>query len=180
MQAEQWTLLAINVIGGSAVIGSYIQGFRSHKGRTEAAWGGVPARIKPLYTVSMLLAALGYLAFTHFILFRIKPNEIEIARTLGYEAFFGIYAAILIFSALWMPFTFSMIERPRRGTWVIIRAALGIVGMGALVLLAFLCLLEPRSPAVSYWGAIAGCWFFSLQTALLDAIVWPAYFDRKG
>jgi len=179
MQAEQLTLLTINVIGGSAVIGSYVHGLSAHRGRSDAAWGGVPARVKPLYTVSMLLAALGYLAFTHFILFRIKPDEIEIAGTLGYEVFLGLYAAILIASALWVPFTFIMIERPRRVTWAAIRTVLGIVGLAALTLLAFLCLLEPRTPAPSYWGSIAGAWFFSFQTALLDAIVWPAYFHRR-
>lgn len=180
MQTEQWTLLAINVIGGSAVIGSYIQGLRSHKGQADAAWGGVPARIRPLYTLSMLLAAPGYLAFTQFLLFQIEPDEIEIARTMGYEVFFGLYAAILIASALWMPFTFSMIERPRRRTWIIIRTVLGIVGIAALTLLAFLCLMEPREPAAFYWGAIAGAWFFCLQTAILDAVIWTAYFDRKA
>lgn len=177
METEQWILAVINIAGGVAVLGSYAHGILKHPATRGQAWGAVPARIKPLYMISMLFAAAGYLAFAYFALFKMDPDEVE---TMGGTAFPVFYAAcliILITSALWMPFTFAMLERPDKVKWYVIRVVLAIVGLASLLLLASLITLEPREPAISYWAATVGIGFFCVQTALLDALVWPAYFS---
>jgi len=50
------------------------------------------------------------------------------------------------------------------------------VGLASLSLLAALLTIDPKEPAMAYWAAVAGSAAFSLQTAVLDAIVWNVYF----
>lgn len=179
LQRQNILLLAINIIGGCAVIGSYIHGFMSNPDKTAYLWGNVPKSIIPLYTVSMLTAALGYIAFTGFLLFFVPAGEAVIAGRFSYRAFHWLYAAILIFSALWMPLTFAMIAHPSAGLWVMVRLVLAVVGIGSIGLLAALLALTPDTPAWAYRAAVAGCALFCLQTSLLDALVWTAYFPFR-
>ena len=74
MAAQQVILLVINIIGGAAVIGSYIYGLNASTGGANVLWGGVPENIRPLYGASMVLSALGYFALLYFIFFRLVPG----------------------------------------------------------------------------------------------------------
>ena len=112
MAMQTIILLVINIIGGIAVIGSYIQGLMIHTNGGGILWGGVPQSIRPIYGVSMLLAALGYFAFLYYILFRLEPGEVQIAGRFGYYLFYIIFLGILVPSALWMPLTFSAAANP--------------------------------------------------------------------
>ena len=67
MSTQQIILLVINIIGGAAVIGSYVYGLNANAGGANVLWGGVPNNIRPIYTVSMILSALGYFAFMFFM-----------------------------------------------------------------------------------------------------------------
>ena len=53
METQQIILLIINIIGGIAVIGSYIFGIKAQPGGANALWGGVPPNIRPVYGVSV-------------------------------------------------------------------------------------------------------------------------------
>jgi hypothetical protein len=86
---------------------------------------------------------------------------------------------ILLPSALWMPLTFAMLESPSEGLWWTIRLTLAAVGICSLGLLAGLVAVRPRSPSLAHKLAIAGSLAFCLQTAILDALVWPAYFPAS-
>ena len=87
MHAEQQVLFWIMIVGGALVIASYIQGILTHPTTRGKAWGGVPAILKPFYIVSMLLAAIGYFAFTYFILFELNPPAVLIANHFGFIIF---------------------------------------------------------------------------------------------
>lgn len=176
MHTQKILMLIINVIGGIAVLGSYAYGMQTHPGSGNALWGGISERIRPLYAVGMLLAALGYFAFTYYLLFRLDPDSVVIAGRCKYSLFNYIYLGILIPSALWMPFTFKMIENPATATWVIIRVILAIVALASLALIWAIAAAAPRGPATAYWLALLGSSLFFLHTAVLDAILWPAYF----
>lgn len=180
MEAEQIILGVINVIGGILVIGSYLLSGRSHKGRVGEAWGNVPTSIKPMYIVSMLTAAAGYFAFSYFIIFRLDPAEVAIANDFSYSLFILAYALILFPSAMWMPLTFNMLEKPSSLLWWAIRITLFTVGIGSLGLLILLLILNHDEPMWLLWLAVAGSGFFCIQTAFLDALVWPIYFPVKN
>jgi hypothetical protein len=170
------SLLWLNLLGGAAVLGSYAHGFASNPLTRGALWGGVPEALRPLYTANMWLAAAGYFAFGFFVFFRLDPTRTRVAGGLGFGAFYYLYALILLPSALWLPLTLEMLEAPSAGLWLAIRAVLVLVGLGSLGLLVAVASAGPHQAPRARRLAIAGCALFSLQTAVLDALVWPAFF----
>jgi hypothetical protein len=176
MHSDQIALGIINAVGGILVIGSYVHGILNNPENRDQAWGGVPDKLRPLYTACMPLAAAGYFAFSYFILFRLDPSEARIADAIGFDFFYPVYVLILFPSALWMPLTFAMLDRPSRARWWAIRSTLTIVGLASIALLVGLLLLSTETSGYAYWLAVAGAAVFSVQTAMLDAVVWPRYF----
>jgi hypothetical protein len=168
-------LMTINAVGGVAVLGSYVEGFLTHPASSSALWGKVPAILLPFYTASMLAAAAGYLAFTFFILVTLDPEETGAGRV-PYRAFLWLYAAILVPSALWMPLTFAMLAGPSLLLWATIRIALAIAGLASLGLFVAVLAVKPARHRWARGFAIAGAILFFIQTGVLDAVVWPAFF----
>ena len=176
MNAKKWLMIFINLLGGGGAIGSYIWGFLTHPNAGQALWGGVPDSIRPFYTAGMFLAATGYFAFTYFILFRLNSSETRVFSRFGFGAFNVLYAAILISSALWMPLTSFALEGSSLGLLWAVRIVLAAVGVASLGLLFALLKVEPRLPRWAHRLAVVGSMGFCLQTAILDAIVWVAFF----
>ena len=176
MVAQQIILLVINIIGGIAVIGSYIFGLSAQSGGASVLWGGVPANIRPVYGISMIISALGYFAFIYFILFRLVPDEVLVANRFGFSLFYIIFLLMLVPSALWMPLTNVYVGNPGTGIWVGIRIVLALVGLASIALVWALLSLETKETGVAYWLAVAGSGYFAFHTAILDAIIWAALF----
>jgi hypothetical protein len=176
MATQQIILLVINVIGGAAVIGSYIFGLNAQAGGANVLWGGVPANIRPVYTVSMVLSALGYFAFLYYILFRLTPSEVSIAGIFGFSLFYAIFLVILIPSAFWMPLTNLYVGNPSTAILVGIRTVLVLVGLASIALVWALLSLQGKVPGISYWLAVGGSAYFAFHTAILDAVVWSVLF----
>ncbi len=170
------SLLWLNVLGGIAVLGSYVHGLASNPLTRGAVWGDVPEALRPFYTINMFLAAAGYFAFSSFIFRRLDPARTRIAGGFGFGAFHVLYAMILIPSALWLPLTFAMLEAPSPWLWLAIRVTLALVALGSLGLMAAIASAQPHSAPGRRRIALIGALFFCLQTALLDALIWPAYF----
>jgi hypothetical protein len=169
----------LNLLGGAAVLASYAHGLATHPGRGGAVWGGVPEGLRPLYTVSMLLAAAGYFPMTLFALRR-AADSLRVWGRPALGVFGWLYALVLIPSALWMPLTFRMLEAPSPWLWALVRLDLLAVGAGALGILAALVSLRPRERRGAWRLAVAGSLCFCFQTAVLDAVVWPAFFPGPG
>jgi hypothetical protein len=170
--------IALNVVGGMAVLGSYVWGVTA-PGVGAALWGGVPDALRPLYTTNMFLAAGGYFFFTPVVLRRLARSRgsdegDRFARRMGIA-----YALILVASALWVPLTAWMLRAPGVVAWIAVRADLGLVAFGALALyeLVFRSMDGPRWERVA---ALVGLLPFSLQTVVLDALVWPHYFGASA
>jgi len=123
----------------------------------------------------MFLAAAGYFFFTPYILFRLDPETTRVAGRFGYGIFHLFYALVLFPSALWLPLTAHMAEQPSLTAWACVRIDLALVALGALGLLASLISLGASAPK-GLRLAIAGLVPFCLQTVVLDALVWPAFF----
>ena len=176
MSQSRWKLLIINLVGGVSVLGSYAYGLLSNPDIRGQIWGGVPDSWQPLYTVSMFLAAAGYFAFTYFVFFRVDPERAQLGSARGLGRFNLLYTLILLPSALWLPLTFEMVKAPSAGLWWSICLVLWVVGIASLALLV--AILKVQSPGADRvrWIGVVGCVLFSVQTALLDALVWPAYF----
>ena len=176
MRTEQIILLVINIIGGAAVLGSYVIGLRGQSGGANVLWGGVPENIRPVYFISMILSAIGFFFFLYYIFFRIDPAQVSIAGISGFTAFYIIFILILVPSAFWMPLTNMYVSNPGTGLWISIRAVLAIVGLASIALLLALLTMQGKVPGVSHWLAVAGSAYFAFHTAILDAIIWAALF----
>jgi len=176
MTAQQITLAIIVVIGGIAVIGSYVFGFIAQPGKGNALWGGVPPWLRPIYTISMGISVVGFFAFVTFILFQINPDQVQIANRFDFSLFYIIFLGILIPSALWMPLTQMMTRHPTKALWLGIRLVLVLVGLSSCTLVWALLSLQTREPSLHYWLAVFGSAYFSFHTAVLDMILWPIMF----
>ena len=138
-------------------------------------WGDVPESIQPLYNVNMVLAALGYFAFTPWFLRASgRPEARFFAGRCGFPAVNALYAAALFPSALWLPLTYAWADAPSAALWWAIRLDLAVVGLASLGLLAALIGDRPRGGGAFHTAAVLGLLCFCLQTAVLDAVVWPA------
>jgi hypothetical protein len=126
----------------------------------------------------MLLAAAGYFPFTWLFVVRTRPDEFRATTGFRYALLFALYALVLIPSALWLPLTAKMLLAPDPQLWCWIRVVLALVGIGStgilLISFRFAC---TRGGAAS-WAAAIGSLPFFVQTAILDAIVWPIYYPH--
>ena len=181
MQRSKLAMGVINVLGGIAVLGSYVFEISRHPGQGDALWGNIPEWVRPYYTSWMPVAAVGYLTFTYFWFFKADPERTRIAGRYGLSLVNWIYLLILIPSALWMPLTFGYLAAPSRLGWIAIRLDLFAVALGALAMIAALARVEPAEPRKAHRAARIGAIGFALQCAVLDPLIWPAFFpDLHG
>ena len=172
MNANQKLFLAINIIGGILVIGSYYFGLRGGKG-VDVLWGGVPENIKPIYTISMLICAVGYFIFFSYIISNLGGETFKSTYWLGEKLFLILFALILVASALWMPLVNVMVGNPSTLVWVGIRIVLAVVALASLGVVVALITISPRPTGAFYYSALIGMIWFTIHTGILDAIVWP-------
>jgi len=175
MDAQRRSLILLIVIGGSTVLGSYVLAFAFEPAIRSGLWGGVPESLRSFYTVNMLLAATGFFPATWLLGFKTPLEDFRARTGLAWEALIGAYAAILMPSALWLPLTALHLQQPSPWLWVTIRFVLFAVGAGATTL-GYMLIRRARHGPVLAWGAVVAYFFFWLQTAVLDALVWPWFY----
>jgi hypothetical protein len=142
MHPQRRLFLILNLVGGPLVLGSYAHGIATHPDPGAALWGSVPAAIQPLYNVSMLTAAVGYLAFAHYLFFQVDPATARLGAR-GFGGFNALLATILGPSALWIGLTFAYLARPSPLGWATLRGVLALVGLGAVGMIVALVRLQP-------------------------------------
>jgi hypothetical protein len=167
--------IAMVVVGGSAVLGSYVWGV-SAPGVGAALWGGVPEALRPLYTVNMLLAAAGFFPFSVYVLRLLSQKRGPQGTADGMRWRLHLWYALILFpSALWLPLTAWMINAPGPFVWALVRLDLALVALGALGVFAEIA-RGPRLGQAGWIAALVGLLPFCLQTVVLDALVWPHFF----
>jgi hypothetical protein len=160
------------------VLGSYAHGLLTHPQTRYRLWGDMPGPLQDVYGVTMWLATAGYLVFMHFVLFRVDPAEARVGQQFGFGVINACCAAVVVASALWMPLTFVYLATPSTALWVLIRADLIVVGIGAVGLIVALVNLSPRPTGWAGVVTTVALLLFALQTTFLDPFVWPAFFPR--
>ena len=176
MPRPNLALALLNVFGGVAVLGSYVAAFTGSPDFQSGLWGGVPESLRSLYTVNMLLAAAGYFPLTWLFVVRTRPDAFHATTGFRYALLFVLYAFVLIASALWLPLTARMLLEPDAQLWFWIRVVLALVGVGSTGILLLSFRFALRRGGAANWAAAIGAIPFFTQTALLDALIWPAYF----
>lgn len=177
MESEQRrALLLLIAMGGSTVLASYVLAFVLEPEIRTGLWGGIPeGGMRDFYTVNMFIAAASFFPMTYALGFATPASELKARTGIGFIGMLGAYAAILMASALWLPLTALYLGKPIGILWWLIRIDLLIVGAGASVLFYMLIRRALGGPAL-IWLAAVLFFFFWLQTAVLDALVWPYYF----
>jgi len=175
MHSKKKAWLAINAIGGVAVLGSYAHGLVTHPETRGQLWGSMPPELQAVYNVTMWLAAAGYVFFSYVFLVQTDADEVRFGR-FGFGLINGLYALIMVASALWLPLTFAWLEAPTDALWLAIRVDLFGVAAGSIGLMIALFTMRPRAEGRTGVLALLGLLFFSLQTAFLDPVVWPRFF----
>jgi hypothetical protein len=179
MNGNQLAFVALNVIGGSAVLSSYAWGLNALAPSPDRLWGNLPDSFRWLYTTWMFVAAAGYFPATWVALNALGSTESRIGERPNCQLFFLLYGLILLPSAAWLPLTISMIESPARSTWILTRVDLALVAVGSTGLIIALRALRGLSPAPSpslHRAAVIGAVALWFQTAILDALIWPEFF----
>jgi len=179
MDEQKIWFLVINALGGFAVMAGYVASLVTHPNTEQLLWGRFTPSLKWAYMVSMPLAAAGYLLVLYFILFQLDAGSVRIWGYDGFLVFDIIFMAILVFSAFWMPLTYKLIETQQRGWWIYIRLVLFIVALASLALLCALLMINQKEPDWSYRLAVCGAAIFFIQTGVMDAFIWPAFFPYK-
>ena len=144
MHPQKKTWLAINAIGGVAVLGSYVHGLATHPDTRNELWGSIPPELQAVYGVTMWLAAGGYFLFSYYFLARTDAREVRFGG-LGFGLINALYALIMVTSALWMPLTFAYLEGRSPTLWLAVRLDLFGVALGSIGLILALFTMRPRS-----------------------------------
>ena len=173
--AARKNLFRLNIVGGTAVLLSYVLGALDAP-ETGSIWGGIPESIRPIYTANMFVAATGYFLFSNYVYRRMDPASTRLFGRYGYAGFQWIYGAILFPSALWLPLTNAMLENPGPLLWTLVCTCLYAAALGSILLILALLGAHPRGQGSGRAWAIAGALAFASQTVVLDALIWPAYF----
>ena len=174
MNPSRWRFLLFNAVGGAAILGSYVHGISTHASPGSTLWGGVPSGVQALYTASMFTAAAGFLSMFGYF-FRLLPDGTRLfGGRLPVQAIYAPLLVVHVASTLWMPLTFFHAAAPSVARWTAVRTDLLLVGAGALLLIAAVATSKPRGRG--FVGALVGSVAFAFQTAVLDALVWPALY----
>jgi hypothetical protein len=176
MNKSKKHLMLLILAGGLTVLGSYAMVFQANPDTIRSMWGGVPGNILTIYQVNMLWGTLGYFAFTYYFLFHRGAESTRFSNSFQVKVLLAAYSLILFPSAAWTPLTLQMINEPSNLTWFLIRLVLGLVAAGSLMLLYLLVRTKPSRPGLVYMLALVGAIGFNLQTVVLDALLWPAFF----
>ena len=177
MNTNQKIFLLTVIVGGILVILSYIIGLRAGKS-ADVLWGGTPENIRGVYTASMIVSAISYFVATIFIFLSMKENSIVLPYSLNMNIFNILYAILLVCSTLWIPLVNVMVSNPSTLVWFSIRLVLILVGLASLGILILLLKLSPRPTGILYWSSVIGMTIFFIHTGILDALLWPYFWNR--
>ncbi len=171
--------LAVNVVGGISVLGSYAHGIATHPETAGDLWGTIPAAVVPLYTGCMPFAAVGYLTVFAFLMVQ-PPAQVRTARGPAYRWFLGSHAVFLFASSLWMPLCFLALDGPTPALLPWIQLVLAVAGAAALAHVVWLTRLVDTAWPRFRRAAVVGAACLMVQCTLLDAIIWPRFFTVGG
>lgn len=170
-------LALLQLLGGPAVLASYVWCIAVWPEASSQMWGGVPEAIQPLYTAWMFVAAAGYFAYSYVFILRTDLDAFAVPL-LGRERGVGLlglsYALVLGPSALWMPMTKWMLDDPSALRFWLVRLDLFAVALGSIGLILAAASVRPRPPGRLRALALIGTLAFAVQTVVLDALIWPA------
>ena len=174
MSATQMFVL-INLIGGVAVLGSYFLGLLYFADLREGLWGGVSGNLRIVFTLSMVGAAVGYLAFCYLMVFGGFGTSIN--GSYLQWAIPSLVAIFLISAATWMPATSVYLNTSNSFWWMLSVIVLWTTALPLLILTASLLFHSPESLENSVkYISVVGLGWITFHCLVLDACIWVVLF----
>ncbi|MEE9373696.1 MAG: hypothetical protein V3V00_11650 [Saprospiraceae bacterium] len=161
-------LIIVSILGLFGIGMGYYLGLGAMPNDMNGLWGNTPESVKPFFFISMGLGYVGFGLALFFIIFRTDLfNYYPISRSL---------VIIYVASMLWLPYMAEMNQNPEPFTWIKVRIALLLVGLGAWFFLRRIWLLD--GVEYSSWKRMAtiGAGIFFFHTMIMNAILWPIFF----
>ena len=179
MTSHQTVFLIINMIGGIAVLGSYVIGLGMFPEYREALWGGVKGNLKTGITISMLFAAVGYLAFCYISLFQNGLEDFNKSDWFNGHTVSVLVALFLISATFWMPSAIAYLKFSDTYWLIICVVSLWITAISLLALLGIVMTSDVTTIApVSHYIAIIGIGLITFHCLVFDAIIWAIMFTK--
>ena len=168
----------VNILGGIAVLGSYIWGLSSYPEHRETLWGGISGAWRWVFFVSMMLAAVGYLTFAYYEFFRSGAKAYQENGILGPYTVSIICAVFLCASTVWMPSTLAYINTHQVQWWLVALSSLWVTAASLFLLLIALLLAGDYESSRYYYLAVGGIAYILFHCTVFDAVVWAIRFPR--
>lgn len=173
--------LIVNIIGGTAVLGSYWLGIYYYISEPESLWGGVNGSLRTFFTISMLPATLGYLAFFYFMVFKSGIATFAGSSLFGQQTQHApsvICALFLIASTIWMPATISYVNSQEWSWWMTAVLSLWATGFALVGLSNMFYVNTSESVGWARNLALIGLFYITFHCVVLDAIIWVLKFPK--
>lgn len=169
--------LIVNVVGGVLVLGGYVAGFTLFSEAKETMWGGINSSQRPIFQISMVLAAVGYLVFCYTAMFKFGDNWSNLSD-IDALIIIILCASFLGTAALWLPLGLWYQETGVKIVYGLMVLALWVT---ALSLLTVTVILAFRTMEISNTMRIVSCLgvgYITFHCLIFDAIIWVAKFPR--
>jgi len=165
----------INLIGGLAVLGSYVVGLYLYPDFRNALWGGVSGSWKTLFTISMFFAAARYLVFCYSMTISHGADK---SSFLGAHTFSILAAVFLVSASIWMPATLKYLVTNDNLWWILSVISLWTTAASLCLLAVFfgLCKYEGMG-TLQFSLTLAGIIWITVHCLVFDAIIWVAKFQ---
>ena len=177
--SSQYLFVLVNIIGGVSVIGGYILGLSMYSEHREALWGGVNGHLRTVFTISMLLAATGYIIFCYATIVKGGAEEFGVNHIFGQHSLSIISAIFLISASLWMPTTIAFVHTGVSYLWVIAISSLWVTALSLLWMTAIVAFSDPQSIAgITKYSSVIGLAYITFHCMILDAVCWVWLFNK--
>jgi ABC-type nitrate/sulfonate/bicarbonate transport system permease component len=175
---EKIILMLVNFVFGTVLLISYYRYVTLGGVSVKELWGGAYS-VRKLYTVSMILAALGYLLVVFFAIFK-TTNSIKNTKLLSNLTI--VQVIIIVVSMVWLPLTIVFIKTGRKPFMMLaILLVLFIVGIAAFKQIKIIQCLTPENnecARMTQKAAIIGGGVFFFHTFFLDFMGWSCGFFK--
>ena len=173
--------LIVNIIGGTAVLGSYWLGISYYIDEPDSLWGGINGSLRIFFTVSMLPAALGYLAFVYFMIFKAGVDAFSVSSLFGQQTQHApsvICALFLTASTIWMPATIAYVNSQEWSWWMTAVLSLWATGFALVGLSNMFYANTTGSDGWARNLALIGLVYITFNCVVLEAIIWVLKFPK--
>ena len=179
MSTQQVLFLTINLIGGLAVLGSYIIGLGMFPEYREALWGEVRGNLRTGILISMIFAALGYLAFCYVALFQNGLEDFNKSDWFNSYTISILVGIFLISATFWLPSAIAYLHFSNTYWLVICIVSLWSTAISLAVLLGIVITSDVKIiSSASHYVAIIGIGLITFHCLVFDAIMWSIKFTK--